>query len=113
MHVIIGGTVALCDERFIPLPTIRHTSCKMILKSSDGIRCRHCDEYRYFILHITNVLLVHRSTLHALAGKERTRKAKTLSSSHINDRFLSTPEKKCRITAIRQKNKALKLHITS
>ena len=43
----IGNVVAVYDQRSLPLPTIRHENCDLLLPSVDGKeRCKPCDDYR-------------------------------------------------------------------
>ena len=54
-----------------------------------------------------------RSSLHSLASREKCRASTTVctSSSHINYRYLTTPEKNDRLRGMRQENRALQLKI--
>ena len=74
-------------------PTIRHACCAVLLSPSDGVRCTHCES--------------HRHTLRSLACRRvRSTVDKSDTSSHVNYRFLSTPEKEQRL---RQMHSELRL----
>jgi hypothetical protein len=72
-----GMVIAYFDKRHIPVPTIRHKDCDIIIQDSG--RCLACDNYR--------------STLHARAGQvKHCLLSGTSPSSHVNYRYLSTEE---------------------
>ena len=61
---------------------------------------------------VSCVIFCNRSTLHAFVSRQKKRSPALFHpGSHINDRYLSTPERKRRLTSIRHRNKALQLKI--
>ena len=102
------GIVAYYDIRKLPVSTIRHKNCEVLL-SLPG-RCHCCDEYRYIIVRdFSNILCFFcRKTLHSMASRESNRSSSASSlSSHINYRYLSSSEKDTRLGLLRQKNRIL------
>lgn len=51
--------MAYYDERHLPSPTIRNSSCTIFVGKGAGVlRCRSCEEYRYSkCLRLNNKLL--------------------------------------------------------
>ena len=62
--------------------TIRHSKCAHLISDSDRKRCEACEQ--------------HRRTLHSMLARKENHCAstdKTAPSSHVNHRYLSSPEK--------------------
>ena len=91
--------VARVDPRLVPVPTIRHAQCSLLVPIANP-RCAHCTEYRH--------------VLRSMRSKSKSPSAvseKTASSSHINYQHLSTPEKHERMKILHQKNRVVHMRL--
>ena len=73
-------------------PTVRHSECDYLTNSNDSLRCHHCSKYRK-ILHSMASRDKHSGKLSSLDNHH----SKTTPSSHVNFRYLTSPEKVIRI----------------
>lgn len=87
------------DHSLPPAATVRHKDCELLLSSAGktGDRCQACTQYR--------------SNLRSLASKSSTRD-KSLNqmsdpSSHVNYRYIRTPEKNARLQELHRRERAL------
>ena len=87
--------IARYDSRLLPSPTIRHCHCSILL-DSEAPRCLVCSDYR--------------RVLHAMMSRTST-SDKTVTSSHANYRYLTTPEKVDRLRHLHKENRTAKLKI--
>lgn len=75
--------------------TIRHVSCRVLLSSGEEVRCGQCTQYR--------------KVLHAMLFREHnhsdTSVSRTDADSHVNYRYLKTPEKIERLQALHHQNR--------
>lgn len=70
--------------------TVRHVSCSLLVKEEER-RCSVCMKYR--------------DQLRAMVSQS---KLQSIASSRKNDRYLNTPQRKLRISSLRQKMKKIK-----
>lgn len=95
----INGTVSAYVDEFIPssvcTKTVRSSCCELI---TDQNKCTKCTTYRKNL-----------RALHARHQKESTQNKleRVEASSHTNYRYLSSPEKKSRMTNLQTKTRAL------
>ena len=80
-----GQTVAYVDEG----NTVRTTNCELVSQSS---KCQSCKAYR------TNL-----RSMYNRWSKQRACDSTDSTSSHTNDRYLNTPEKKARLDGLRKR----------
>ena len=98
--ILILGTKEVAKEETTLLrkPTVRHICCAVLLPAtSKTIRCTNCEG--------------HRHTLRSLSCRVETPSAveKTAPDSHVNYRFLSTPEKTVRLKRIHSELRCMHL----
>ena len=82
MEFNVGHVVAYYDYQ---QSTIQHVKCPMGIPESSTKRCSHCKAYRVNVLHSGL------SRLRKLG--ETQQRARCTTDSHVNYRYLSTPEK--------------------
>ena len=94
---MIGTSVAYRDDQHLPHPTIRHIKCSLILPSSRTVhRCSNC--------------VKHRATMFSQLRRHITNSSFALSksiSSHINYRYLTSPEKMQRLHSLQNERRNL------
>ncbi len=92
MYPFLTGTrvVASYDSRALPVPTIRHSECALVVAKEGSLRCQKCTDYR--------------RTLNGMASRVCLSKSaeRTAPSSHTNYRYLSSPEKVDRLRQLHQ-----------
>ena len=98
--ILVLGTKEVAKEETTLLrkPTVRHICCAVLLPAtSKTIRCTNCE--------------AHRHTLRSLSCRVETPSAveKTAPDSHVNYRFLSTPEKTVRLKRIHSELRYMQL----
>ena len=89
------------ESRLLGTATIRHKDCELVVEGDT--RCKACKH--------------HRSTLHAIysriekneAGKEN----RTAPTSHVNYRYLSSPEKSERLSRLHQAARTAQRRVSS
>ena len=99
MYVLfLTGTqvVARVDPRLVPA-TIRHAQCSLLVPTTTP-RYARCTEYRHILRSMR-------------ARSTKPPEEKTASSSHINYRYLSTPEKLERMKTLHRDNRAAHMKI--
>ena len=81
------------DKETLNLPTIRHRDCELLLPHvSSGSRCSSCTTYR--------------KTLRSLSSRHTSKEQSHFDiSSHINYRFLTTPEKDQRLRELHSQHR--------
>ncbi len=91
---------AFCDEAVPPQRTVRHRNCDIILSEERRDRCSACSHYR--------------NTLRALASNSKSRCSASGASpsSHVNYRYLSTPEKDSRLRESHRRNRVMKKRLS-
>ena len=99
MYVLfLTGTqvVAGVNPRLVPA-TIRHAQCSILVPTTTP-RCARCTEYRHSLRSMR-------------ARSTKPPEEETASSSHINYRYLSTPEKLERMKTLHRTNRAARMKI--
>ena len=81
--------IAYHDTRHLPRPSIRHSDCGLMLPGGATTCCEKCSSYR--------------RSLEVMLSRKRSKSVSgTTSSSHVNYRYLSTPEKVDRLHSLHQ-----------
>ena len=100
VRLLRAGTQATAkwDENTLPYPTIRHRACCMLLtEDASAERCKDCGEYR-------KVLRAHLSRQKNAVDNTVSR---TDPTSHVNIRYLQTPEMETRIKLLHDTTRTL------
>ena len=86
---------AFLDSRPLPQPTIRHRECALLLTKDDPTRCQQCLSYR--------------ETLRIMAFRHNQEQiqSKFVPSSHVNYRYLTSPQKKERLRRLHDHSRSL------
>lgn len=88
---------AYIDKSLPPLPTVRHKSCELLLpEGSSTLRCGACTLYRNGL----------RASVKRAKSQDRSQL--TDPSSHVNYRFIRTPEKDSRLHELHRRDRAIK-----
>lgn len=93
LYVRIGAVIATVDGS-----TIRHIKCDYLISQGGGKRCDVCKHYRKTLTSM-------------LARKENSTTDRTAPNSHVNYRYLSSPEKVKRIQRLHTLQRQTKLQL--